>query len=349
VTPVLWTVFAAGLLAGAALLAHRPHLGRRHGALSLSVIVPARDEAARLPALLQSLRRSLPPPLETIVVDDGSADATSAIARAAGAAVVTAPPLPAGWAGKPWACAIGAALARGDVLVFLDADVTLARDALARLAGEVERRGGLVSVQPHHRTERLYERLSAFFNLVGLMGVDAFALWRGHTRPAGAFGACLAVRRADYEAAGGHAAVRGEVLEDLALSRRFAAVTLFQGGAEVAFRMYPEGLGQLVEGWSKNIAAGAVAARPLTSGLVALWITACLLATIHPLAYAAVVAQLVWLLRRAGRFGAGTALAYPLPLAFFLAVFARSALLAFGRGRVRWKGRTIALGRGPGA
>jgi 4,4'-diaponeurosporenoate glycosyltransferase len=92
-----------------------------------------------------------------------------------------------------------------------------------------------------------------------------------------------------------------------------------------------------------------VAARPLTSGLVALWITACLLATIHPLAYAAVVAQLVWLLRRAGRFGAGTALAYPLPLAFFLAVFARSALLAFGRGRVRWKGRTIALGRGPGA
>jgi 4,4'-diaponeurosporenoate glycosyltransferase len=101
-----------------------------------------------------------------------------------------------------------------------------------------------------------------------------------------------------------------------------------------------------VEGWSKNIAAGAAAVRPLTSGLVALWITACLLGTLHPLAYAAVAAQLFWLFRRAGRFGAGTALAYPLPLAFFLAVFARSAVLAFVRGRVRWKGRTIALGRG---
>jgi 4,4'-diaponeurosporenoate glycosyltransferase len=342
----LWAVFAAGMLAGVLLLAHRPRLGRRPGALRVSVIVPARDEAARLPALLRSLAGSVPPPLETIVVDDGSTDATAAIARAGGATVVTAPPVPAGWAGKPWACAVGAAIARGDILVFLDADVWLAPDAVVRLAGEAERRGGLVSVQPHHQTEHVYEQLSAFFNLVALMGVDAFALWRGHARPAGAFGACLAVGRAEYEAAGGHAAVRGEVLEDLALSRRFATVTLFQGGADVAFRMYPEGLAQLVEGWSKNIAAGAAAVRPLTSGLVALWITACLLGTLHPLAYAAVAAQLFWLFRRAGRFGAGTALAYPLPLAFFLAVFARSAVLAFVRGRVRWKGRTIALGRG---
>jgi 4,4'-diaponeurosporenoate glycosyltransferase len=184
--------------------------------------------------------------------------------------------------------------------------------------------------------------------VVALMGVEAFAAWGGRVRPAGAFGACLAVRRAEYHAAGGHAAVRGEVLEDLALSRRFARVTLFAGRAEVSFRMYPGGPGQLVEGWTKNIAAGAAAVRPLTSALVALWITSALLGTIHPAAYALTAAEVLWLFGRAGRFGAATAALFPLPLAFFVALFARSAALAFVRRRVRWKGRTIAMGR-PGA
>jgi 4,4'-diaponeurosporenoate glycosyltransferase len=344
----LWVVFGLGLASGAALLARMPGLGGGRSRARVSVVVPARDEQERLPALLESLRRSDLPPHETIVVDDASSDATAEVARALGATVIAAPPVPAGWAGKPWACAVGAEAATGEVIVFLDADVTLAPDALPRLVEEVERHGGLVSVQPHHRTERAHERLSAFFNVVALMGVGAFSALRGRLRPAGAFGACVAVRRADYAAAGGHAAVRAEVLEDLALSRRFARVTLFAGRGEVAFRMYPEGVRQLVEGWSKNIAAGAAAVRPLTSALVGLWITACLLGTAHPLAYAAVVVQLLWMFGRAGRFGAGTAVFYPVPLAFFVAVFLRSAMLAFVRRRVRWKGRTIALGgRGP--
>lgn len=336
-----------GWLAGWWLLWRLPGLGRTTSPARVSVVVPCRDEAATLPALVASLRAQRPAAHEVIVVDDASRDDTAAVAVAQGARLVRAPALPSGWLGKPWACQAGARAATGDVLVFLDADVTLAAsDALGRLAHEVETRGGLVSVQPHHRTVRLHERASAYFNLVALMGVDAFSPLRGRVRPSGAFGACLACRPADYDAAGGHAAVRSEVLEDLALSRRFPRVTLFAGREDVTFRMYPDGLEALVEGWTKNVAAGAAAVRPSTSLLIGLWITASLLAAVQPIAYAAFALQAAWMLRRAGRFGRMLPALFPLPLAFFVVAFARSAFLVFVRRRVRWRGRVIALDRG---
>jgi 4,4'-diaponeurosporenoate glycosyltransferase len=339
------TLALLGWLAGLLLLARLPAPGRKRSATRPSVVVPARDEEARLPALLASLARSEPAPLEVLVVDDGSRDATAAVARAAGATVIAAPPLPPGWTGKCWACAQGAERARGEVIVFLDADVTLAPDALGRVVAEVEERGGLVSVQPYHRVERAYERLSAFFNLVALMGVDAFGARRGRLPPTGAFGALLAVARAEYVARGGHGAVRGEVLEDVALSRRFDRVTLFAGREVAAFRMYPGGMAELVEGWTKNIAQGAARTRPSTTFLVSLWITGAFTALLHPATWAAYAAQLFWMLRGAGSFGARTALLYPVPLAAFVVLFARSAFLAFARREVRWKGRRLPVGR----
>src|SRR5688500_1526710 len=105
--------------------------GRAHGLTS--VVVPARNEADRLPGLLRSLH-PWPADVEVIVVDDGSTDATAAVARQHGATVVAAPPAPPGWLGKPWACWVGAEAARGARLVFLDADTELGPDALARLA-----------------------------------------------------------------------------------------------------------------------------------------------------------------------------------------------------------------------
>jgi 4,4'-diaponeurosporenoate glycosyltransferase len=346
VHPSVELLLVPGWLAGAWLMWRLPPLGRRSSEAAASVIVPCRDEESRLPALLASLRAQQPPPIEVIVVDDGSTDGTAAVARAGGARVVTAPALPDGWVGKSWACACGAREARGEVLVFLDADVTLASpDVVGRLAAEAARRGGLVSVQPYHRTERPYERLSAYFSLVALMGVDAFSPLRGRIAPSGAFGACLACRREEYESAGGHHAVRAEIVEDLALSRRFARTTLFAGRRDLAFRMYPGGPAQLLEGWTKNVAAGAAAVRPFTSILIAAWITASLLAPRHAWSYAAFAAQLAVLLARVGRFGWLTAALFPVPLAFFVAVFARSAFLLFVRRRVRWRGRDVAVGR----
>jgi glycosyltransferase involved in cell wall biosynthesis len=128
----------------------------------VSVIVPARNEAARLPPLLAGLRSQSRPVDELVVVDDASTDTTAAVAAARGAQVIAAPPLPEGWTGKTWACWTGAGHATGDVLVFLDADTQPAPDLVARLVEAVERGGdhpGLVSVMPYHRMERQYECL----------------------------------------------------------------------------------------------------------------------------------------------------------------------------------------------
>lgn len=326
----------------------------------VAVVVPARDEEATLPLLLASLAGQRPAPAEVVVVDDGSADATAAVAARAGATVVEAGPLPEGWTGKTWACWTGAGATTAPTLVFLDADTELEPGGLARVAAEGARRGGLVSVQPFHVTRRPYERLSAFFNVVAMMGVDAFTPLGRRLEPRGAFGPCLVTGRDDYEAVGGHRAVRAEVVEDVALAGRYRAaglpVTCLGGRGSVRLRMYPGGPAQLVEGWSKNFASGAGAARPLTLALVTVWLSGCISAAWHlgagtpsrPAAaalYGAYAVQVAWMLARAGRFGWLTAAAYPVPLAFFLAVFARSVVLTNVRGQVTWRGRAVPTGR----
>ena len=103
----------------------------------VSVIVPARDEARNIERCVRSVLGARYPALEVIVVDDHSADGTGDIARRVAAGdprlrVVDNPPLPAGWMGKQWACATGAAHARGALLGFADADTTHAPDLLPR-------------------------------------------------------------------------------------------------------------------------------------------------------------------------------------------------------------------------
>jgi 4,4'-diaponeurosporenoate glycosyltransferase len=323
------------------------------------VIIPARNEERSLPHLLRSLHAQILPASEVIVVDDHSSDRTAVLAMAAGAHVVSSAPLPEGWTGKTWACHQGATAAHGAVLCFLDADVTLAPDALARLLHEHETRGGLISVQPFHIASRPYEQLSAACNLVELMGTGAFS-GRPRRPAAMAFGPCLLLGRPEYQHCGGHAhpEVRALVAEDIGLARQAAAngfpVTAFAGRHVVAFRMYPEGPRQLVEGWTKMLAYGA-RHTPLPAGLaVGCWVTGALLgatevvtrprgrrsAAIAAGLYAAWTAQWWWMLRRVGRFGWPTVIAWPAPLLAFIGLFGRSvAFRATGR-PPRWRGRS---------
>ena len=320
----------------------------------VSVVVPARDEVRTLPPLLESLRRERRPGDEVLVVDDHSADATAEVAAGGGARVLSAPDPPPAWAGKPWACAIGAGSASSPLLVFLDADTRLEPGGLDRVAGLAMGRRGLVSLQPFHLVPRAVERLAAFCNLVGVMGTGAFTPLGDRVAPRGAFGPCLATSTDDYRRAGGHAAVADAVLDDVALAQRYRAaglpVTLRSGRGVVAYRMYAGGLRPLVEGFTKNLAGGASAAGPVVAVLVAGWLAA----TVAPVvllaqvsvaaglgAYALVAVQVHVHLRRLGTFGAATAALYAVPLLVFLAVFARSAVLtALGR-PVRWKGRSL--------
>jgi len=343
-------LIAAGLLAGTWLLA-AVRVPRRFGdAAGVSIVVPARDEEGNLPALLASLARLDPPPADVIVVDDGSTDATAQLARDAGVTVVEAPPLPDGWVGKSWACHQGAEVAKGRWLLFVDADTRLAPDALARLLPELPA-GGLLSVHPYHEVDLAYEQLSAVPNLVALMGCAAFTPWATDKARA-AFGPCILTGVDAYHAVGGHEAVRGDQVEDLALAGRFRGagrpVIALAGGDTVRFRMYPGGLGQLIEGWSKNLARGAAGiGHPAVLGATA-WVTASVAVaagvatgSLPPATYGVVALQWWWMLRRIGSFRWWAWALWPVPLAAFVVLFLRSAALTVARRPVRWRGRRV--------
>ncbi len=343
--------WAAGWLAAGR--AHRLPAGPAGGAAPrFSVVVPARNEADRLPRLLSALAAdgTVAGSGRLIVVDDGSSDGTAAIALGAGAEVIRVG-LRAGWTGKAWACWQGAQAADGDVIVFLDADTEPAPGFVARLVSVAAGTGGMVSVQPSHRVRRLYERASAVCNTVALMAgtgpSEGARWWKG---PVG-FGPALAVARHAYLDAGGHALVRAEVAEDMALAhalaRRGVPVAAYadagQGG--LRYRMYPEGPMQMIDGWVKNLAAGASLIPPLRAALVAVWVAGGLQAARRlpstALPYGLYAAQSAMLFRRAGQFGRLTALAYPLPMAGFVGLAVASTVRRAKGQPVMWRGRPV--------
>jgi len=332
---------------------------------TVSVVIPARNEADRLPRLLADLGAQTLTPVEVLVVDDDSTDETAAVARSVpGVTVLTAPPLPYGWAGKPWACTHGAEASTGDVLVFLDADVQLAPEALASLIETWEPTGGLLSVQPLHRTGSTTEGLSLPFNVVSMMGLGIGSIAPPHPEW-GAAGPCMVTSRSAYVAVGGHRGVSSEVVEDLALADRYGAADLavrcVGGGDLMEFRMY-RNLRGLFEGWTKNVASGAGRTPPLRGLLIGIWITVLLTVavqlargpasmggSVHWLAaYVVGAAQVAWIGRRVGRFGSA-GLFWPLLLAVFVGICALSAVKTTLFHRVGWSGRTISLRHDPAA
>ncbi|WNQ10027.1 glycosyltransferase [Paenibacillus aurantius] len=367
-----WGVAAAGWLCGWVLLARQPVMeearsaegpaGEREGAAAarVTVIIPARNEEGRIGELLASLASQTDPPYEVLVADDDSEDRTADISTAAGARVIRSGPLPDGWLGKSWGCWNGARAAKGDLLLFLDADTTLASGGLAKLTARHRRLGGVLTVQPYHCMKRPDERLSAFFNLV----VAASVLAPFGCGKAGGFGPVLFCRRDDYFRAGGHSSVIGRVLENYALAGVFRRmgipVASILGEGAVSFRMYPEGWRELTAGWGKSFATGAASARPVVLAAVVLWLSgAATAAAALPAAagqpaglraaalavYLLYAIQVQPALKRAGQFGWGTALFYPVSLFVFFAVFARSAVQTFLGGRVSWKGRSVSTRR----
>lgn len=327
---------------------------------SLAVLIPARNEALTLPQLLRALGQQSLQPCEVIVIDDHSSDGTAELAAAGDWAlpvrVIASTPLPAGWCGKTWALHQGVQASQAETLVFLDADTEPLPGFLASLVAQLQQLGGLVSVQPYHRTEKAYEQLSLLFNLVGLMAV-----------PLGpgcgvAFGPAMATSRTDYLRSGGHAAVAGRVVEDWFLAHCYESaglpVSAFIGDGLITYRMYPGGLGDLVLGFDKNFATAAGEVRWPRMLAVLLWLSGlfwaawCLPAAllgwplvgdrsllINGLVYALSVLQLAVLTRRVGRFSWINAL-FPIPVLFFLVVFVL-AILNLERGRVRWKERIV--------
>ena len=351
----------APLVIGLALLgrAHRLQRPSSRPDVLVSVVIPARNEATRLPTLLAALGAI--DLHELIVVDDDSTDDTAALARRAGATVIAVGPPPGGWTGKTWACARGAAAATGEVLLFLDADVEPTSDGVAALVVEARTTGGLVSAQPGHRVAHVYEVASAGPALVTLLGAGTGTTsrrgwWRGPI----AFGPAVAIRRDSYESFGGHRAVRGAVDDDLALARAATAAGLpvcaLIGSPLLRYRIYPDGIAQLVEGWTKNLATGAANIPRLRLLACAVWITGALSGALHLATSATPTAAAVYAafsleartgLRRSGQFGRLPWLLYPVSLLGFVGLFARSTFMTARRRRVLWRGRAVPTGRQP--
>ena len=315
-----------------------------------SVLVPARDEAHRLPDALAGLFAQ--DVAEILVLDDQSRDATAAVVRCAARAdgrvrlVRGMPPRP-GWTGKNWACQQLAAAARGDLLVFCDADVLLAPGALdACWAQMCAQQADVFSVFPRQRTATLGERLLVPLIDDVLLAFLPHPLLRLPVRSAAtANGQLLMFRRGAYDVLGGHAAVAGDVTEDLALARRTRRAALrlglALGGDLVSARMYA-GYREAVRGFGKSLRA-AHGGRDSVLAMTAAWhllaYTASWLAWRRGAAWRAAailsLVQRVLVNAKTGRGAPGEAALVPVTPLAALPVYA----LAFRRG-ARWKGRS---------
>jgi glycosyltransferase involved in cell wall biosynthesis len=328
---------------------------------AVSVIVPARNEEASLGACLKSLASQAGVAFEIIVVDDGSTDRTGEIAASfPGVLVFAAGPLPEGWTGKNNALAAGARQARGEWLLFTDADTVHLPYSLVRSLGEARRQGAsLLSYSPEQEVEGFWQKAVMPVIFAELASAYQPSQVSDPNSPAAAAnGQYLLIRREAYVALGGHAALAGSLLEDVGLARAVKAsgrrIFFRYGGDAVRTHMY-RSFAQLREGWTKNL----VLLFPLPGRLAALRLgefllisasaeTAFLAALYGETALAAASAVLflsmcalfVARMRKAhSPSGVSVASLLGLPLFAYLLLRSRAA---HRQGKVSWKGRSYA-------
>ena len=322
---------------------------------SVSILVPARNEAHNLPETLPRLLKNTRQGVELIVLDDGSADGTRALLEGFAEnyprlRVLSGKPLPDGWSGKNWACHQLSETASGDLLIFTDADVRWEPQTLAALlAFRKVHRAEFVSVWPRQLTGTLAERLMVPAIDLVLLGFLPYlgVIYSSQAAFSAGNGQLMLWTRGGYKRVGGHAAFRGEVLEDVRMGQRAKGVglrvALALGGRMIATRMY-RGEKEMLEGFAKNILAAVGGNR---AALLALGVLNTLTYT---LAWPLALLNPWWLL-----IGFGGLLQRLLtslktrrsPLELFLQPFMvvplwRVTGRALRRKGYRWKGRTYA-------
>lgn len=236
----------------------------------VSVIVPARNEEAHVERCLRSILGSSYPSFEVIVVDDASTDSTAAIAEGIARGdnrltVLHGAALPKGWYGKPWACWQGFQAARGNVLLFTDADTVHGPALLGHAVAALEtERVDLVTVFPLQELRGFWERVVQPFLFLLLwlrFGGPARLNRNRNPRHAIANGQFLLTTRDAYQWVGGHRKVQQTVVEDLMLAKEYVTAgrrMLFAlADQDMTTRMYAS-LGEIVAGWGKNVFAGMV-------------------------------------------------------------------------------------------
>ncbi len=327
----------------------------------VSVIIPARNEAASLADCLRSLVAQVGAQYEVIVVDDHSSDGTQAIAERFPVRVIKADPLPPGWSGKCNAAWSGAKVAAGKWLLFTDADTRHAPDSIACGLQEAQGAGAaLLSYSPKQEVHSFAERA-----LLPVIFAELALTYRpkdvcdANSPVAAANGQYLLIRREVYDAVGGHAAVAGAILEDVELAKlvkRAGYRLQFRLSDVVRTRMY-RSFPQMWEGWTKNLALLFPHPRRLALSRLLEFVAIVTCAVIAVLkltqgektraAVAAVVtigllSLLMERIRRAHFDWLSSSLAiFGLPL---FAILLLNSDISHRRGSVRWKGRRYGTG-----
>ncbi|MBT0771065.1 glycosyltransferase [Kineosporia sp. J2-2] len=333
----------------------------------VTVLLPVRDEAARVaPCLASLLDQIRVPDLEIVVIDDGSTDGTAGRVRATAGddprvRVIDAGEPPQGWLGKPNACHAGAEVASGSVLVFVDADVRFSPHALASAVNLLRKHElQLVSPYPRQLTGSPAERLVQ--PLLQWSWLTTLPLALAERSPRASLGAAngqfLVVDAEAYRAAGGHAApsVRGAVLDDLALLRAVKATGgrggVVDGTRLAVCRMYGN-WAELRDGYTKSLwsAFGSRAgAGAVVAGLGMVYLVPPVAALTGSLTgfggYLAGVLGRYLVAERTGGRSLPDALAHPASVAVFGWLVSRS-LGARRRGELSWRGRPVGGGARP--
>jgi chlorobactene glucosyltransferase len=352
-----------------AVVIRRPRRDRAAPTPFVSLLVPARNEAANVVTCVRALLAQTYPNLEVLVLDDRSTDDTRAIlererSRDPRLTVLTGAEPPPGWTGKNWACHQLALAARGEVLLFADADtVFFAPDAVHALVAAMQaRHADLLSGLPKQLLGTVGEALVVplfYWAFLLFTPLAVGLVWRqpGFVR---AVGQAMAFRRAAYDAVGGHAAVRSSVVEDLDLARRVVrarlACRIMDATALAQSRMYRSGR-QAIAGFGRNLFA-AFGSAILPYVFVWGWLTFVHVAPVAALALQAAqggpvaadaalpaasvsLALVTWVTAYARlRLPIWPALLYPLTMLVFLGVALRS-LTDGVLGRATWKGRRL--------
>ncbi|WP_172643880.1 glycosyltransferase [Staphylococcus shinii] len=332
------------------------------GQTAVSVIIPARNEVENLPKLLNSIGEEQE--IEVIIMDDGSTDDTPDVARYHGASVYTVKNNDT-WQGKSHACWQGSQFASHNLLMFVDADVQFTNGySIQRIVNQyyLQDSKGLLSIQPYHKIKKLYENISAIFNLMTIVGMNKFSIIKSSNKEQSAFGPVILTNKRDYELTQGHLKAKDQIIEGFAISKAYhdydLPVKLYEGQGVVNFRMYPQGYKALLEGWSKHFALGTQVTKKSTLTFVFLWLFGSLVTilavifsiNLDPLYmilaiifYFIYALQFHLFIRRTGNFSLITSICHPVLFICFVVIFIKSWLDINVFKRIHWKGRKIDL------
>ncbi|NHJ49317.1 MAG: glycosyltransferase family 2 protein [Asgard group archaeon] len=329
----------------------------------VSIIVPTYNEEKNIANCLQTLKNLEYENYEIILSDGGSSDKTVAIAKNMIDNIVIDETLPEGWIGKNWGCHVGYKQAKGEYLLFVDADTKHSPFSLQHFMKiALERDTALLTVFPFQRIKRWWESINPIFYFASYLtyggnnSINDPRKKNSHS----ASGQFMLFKRKDYEAIGGHESLKGNIVEDLALARRvkikLGRLFFIDGSKLISTRMYPESPSQCWEGWKKCLFPGTKLTQPRRITGALMWFLWAMLAPVGiilsvlyaPQWYFILITSILYVFNlvavflywnRKGTHQWVTYVFLPIVVVMFCILLAVSALELLIKKKTTWRGR----------